>query len=70
MRYPNLEAAFRRRGMKADIARAIGASESHIGRIARGESLPSLPLMKAIAKAMNQSIDFLLAIEEPADWEK
>lgn len=64
MRYPNLEYQLNRyRGIKADVAKECGVSQSQIGRIAKGESLPSLTLMKKIAKSLNKSIDFLLDIE-------
>ena len=64
MRYPNLETHLNSyRGLKADVARDCGVSQVQIGRIAKGESLPSLPLIKAIAKSLNVSIDFLLKVE-------
>ena len=63
MRYPNLENALSSYGMKAHIARRTGISEAQIGRISRGESLPSLTTIKAIAKALGVSIDYLLREE-------
>ena len=65
MRYPNLENSLNGfHGKKADVARYCNVSQAQIGRIAKGESLPSLPLMKSIAKAVGASIDFLLSVEE------
>ena len=64
MRYRNLEHALNGyHGKKADVARDCNVSQAQIGRIAKGESLPSLPLMKAIAKSLGTSIDFLLKEE-------
>lgn len=64
MRYPNLEQCLNAyRGVKAEVARDCNVSETQIGRIAKGESLPSLPLIKSIAKSLGKSIDFLLSIE-------
>ena len=65
MRYPNLEYHLNGyHGKKAEVARNCGVSQAQIGRIAKGESLPSLPLIKAIAKSLGHSIDFLLKIEK------
>ena len=65
MRYPNLEYHLNGyRGIKANVARDCGVSQAQIGRIAKGESLPSLSLMKGIAKSLGLSIDFLLEIEK------
>ena len=64
MRYPNLETSLNGAyGSKADLARFCKVSESQIGRIGRGESLPSIPLLKKIAKYHSVSIDFLLKVE-------
>ena len=65
MRYPNLENYLNDyRGVKAQVARDCGVSQAQIGRIAKGDSLPSLALMKGIAKSLGHSIDFLLSIEK------
>ena len=70
MRYPNLENYLNGyRGLKADVARECGVSQVQIGRIAKGESLPSLSLMKKIAKSLGKSIDFLLSEEIKESWE-
>ena len=63
IRYPVLEDALRPYGMKAEVARFSGVSESQIGRIAKGESLPSLPLIRKISKCLGISIDALLRDE-------
>ena len=67
-RYTNLENYLNSyRGIKADVARDCDVSQAQIGRIAKGESLPSLPLMRAIAKSLGHSIDFLLSIEKESN---
>ena len=67
-RYTNLENYLNSyRGIKADVARDCGVSQAQIGRIAKGESLPSLPLMIAISKSIGLSIDFLLENEKESN---
>lgn len=63
MRYPILENHLKQYGIKAECARYCDVSESQIGRIAKGESLPSLPLIRKISKFLGVSIDQLLRDE-------
>lgn len=47
---------------EADLARATGDSKTQIGRVAKGQSTPSVAFAARIAKALDSSLDELCGI--------
>ncbi|MDE0087693.1 MAG: helix-turn-helix transcriptional regulator [Candidatus Poribacteria bacterium] len=64
MRYPILEKSLQDDSVKADCARYCDVSEFEIGKIANGQSLPSVPTLKKIAAFLRLSIDYLVSEEK------
>lgn len=49
---------------EADLARSTGDSKTQIGRVAKGQSTPSVAFAARIAKALDTSLDELCGIEQ------
>lgn len=52
---------------EADLARATGDSKTQIGRVAKGQSTPSVAFAFRIAKALEISMDELCGLVETAN---
>lgn len=52
---------------EADLARATGDSKTQIGRVAKGQSTPSVAFAFRIARALESSLDELCGIVETAN---
>lgn len=51
------------------LAELAGITENFLGKIERGDSVPSLPTMNSIANALNVGIDYLIAYtERPSEY--
>lgn len=60
------KARLARRLTQADVAERVGCSTEFYARIERGKTLPSVPTLAAIARALTVSADALLGLNEPA----
>lgn len=49
---------------EADLARATGDSKTQIGRVAKGQSTPSVAFAARIATALQTSLDELCGVEQ------
>ena len=53
---------------EADLARATGDSKTQIGRVAKGQSTPSVAFASRIAKALETSLDELCGLVAVANF--
>lgn len=52
------------------LAELAGITENFLGKIERGDSIPSLPTMDSIARALNVGIDYLSGYtERPSEYQ-
>lgn len=52
------------------LAELAGITENFLGKIERGDSVPSLPTMERIANALHVGIDYLIAYtERPGEYQ-
>jgi transcriptional regulator with XRE-family HTH domain len=52
---------------EADLARATGDSKTQIGRVAKGQSTPSVAFASRIARALESTLDELCGVVETAN---
>ncbi len=52
---------------QADLARATGDSKTQIGKVAKGQSTPSVAFAKRLAKALECSLDELCGLMQHAN---
>lgn len=52
---------------QSDLAAAVGLSSNHLGVLERGEKVPTLETVEALAKALNMSVAELLSDAVGAD---
>ena len=52
------------------LAELSGITENFLGKIERGDSIPSLPTMDSIARALNVGIDYLIGYSDrPSEYQ-
>lgn len=48
----------------AELARRIGKSQPYISDLERGQRTPSLPTLRALARALNRPLSYFLAVDD------